>query len=258
MQRFSVVRLLSRAPVLLVLSREEVWALCMAEKRMRRLCKSSSSTALVWLTMGYCKRSSKSGLLAPLINKMPPKAQPKIYQLLFKTHKLTILLTTPPNTTIASLKMEVFSALSSDVNQVENVPKVTSEKAFEISRAVKDRGKKTLQYEVLERSQTVKDTLTNWEVLFLQFRDRSGKSIVTSLIPSSTLPLVNDCPCLYPNDNFKTMFILSLLVEYVGNLLPVEVTQPSLLDEDDEEPPKNRPTPELLPGNKGKRKAPEE
>jgi len=148
--------------------------------------------------------------------KQPPKAQPKIYQLLFKTHKLTILLTTPPNTTIASLKTEILSALSSDVNQVEDVPKVTDERAFEISRAVKDRGKNTLQYEVLERSQTVKDTLTNWEVLFLQFRDRSGK------------------------------------------LLPVEVTQPSLLDEDDEEPPRNRPAQEPMPVNKGKRKAPEE
>jgi hypothetical protein len=135
--------------------------------------------------------------------KQPPKAQPKIYQLLFKTHKLTILLTTPPNTTIASLKTEILSALSSDVNQVEDVPKVTDERAFEISRAVKDRGKNTLQYEVLERSQTVKDTLTNWEVLFLQFRDRSGKSIVTSLVPSSTLPSVNDCPCLCANENQK-------------------------------------------------------
>jgi hypothetical protein len=89
---------------------------------------------------------------------------------------LTILLTTPPNTTIASLKREAFSALSSDVNQVEDVPRIMDEDSFEISRAVKDKGKKTVQYEVLEGSQTVKDNLTNWEVLFLQFRDQSGKS----------------------------------------------------------------------------------
>jgi len=147
---------------------------------------------------------------------MPPKAQPKIYQLLLKTHKLTIFITTEPATRIASLKAEALSALSSEVNQVEDVPKVMNERDFEISRAVKDKGKKTVQYEVLEGSQTVKDTLTNWEVLFFQFRDQSG------------------------------------------NLLPVKVTQPSLLDDDDEEPPRSRLVTEPSPVNKGKRKAPEE
>jgi hypothetical protein len=54
------------------------------------------------------------------------------------------------------------------------------------------------------------------------------------------------------------VYSLFLLVEYVGKLLPVEVTQPSLLDEVDEEPPRNRPAQEPMPVNKGKRKAPEE
>lgn len=52
------------------------------------------------------------------------------------------------------------------------------------------------------------------------------------------------------------MFIV--LYKSVGTLLPVEVTQPSLLDDEDEEPPR-RPIPEepaLV--NKGKRKAPAE
>jgi hypothetical protein len=187
----------------------------------------------------------------------PPKSQPKIYQLLLKTHKLTIFITTPPNTTIASLKTEAFSALSSDVNQVEDVPKVMDERDFEISRAVKDKGKTTVEYEVLEGSQTVKDTLTNWEVLFLQFRNQSGKSAVPNPTSSSTLSLVDDFPCACqwkPKNDVYSLF----LVGYVGKLMPVEVTQPSLIDEDDEDPPRTRPVPEALPMNKGKRKAPEE
>jgi len=152
---------------------------------------------------------------------MPTKAPPKTFHILVKTHKLTIFITTSPTTTIASLKTETLSALKSDVNQVENVPKVTDEGDFEISRALRERGKNTVQYELLEGSQTMKDTFTTgWEVLFLQFRDSSG------------------------------------------NLLPVEVTQPTIFDED-EEPQRARPTSVPLPGesssvNKGKRKAPPE
>jgi len=151
---------------------------------------------------------------------MPPKAPPKTYQILVKTHKLTILLTTSPTATVASLKAEALSALRSDVNQVEGVPKVTDEGDFEISRAIKERGKHTVEYEVLDESRKIKDALTKgWEVLFLQFRDSSG------------------------------------------NLLPVDVTQPSLLDEE-EEPPRTRPMPVPSLGetstNKGKRKAPSE
>jgi hypothetical protein len=86
---------------------------------------------------------------------------------------------------------------------------VTDERSFEISRAVKDKGKRTVQYEVLDGSRNVKDTLTNWEVLFLQFRDQSGKSAITSTHPS-TLSSVNGYPHLrVPMYTKKTMFILS-------------------------------------------------
>ena len=169
--------------------------------------------------------------------KQPPRAQPRIYQLLLKTHKLTIFITISPNATIASLKTEALSALSSDVNQVEDVPKVTNERAFEICRM---RGKQSVQYEVLEASQTIEGTVTNWEVLFFQFRNQSGKSAVTA--SSTILPLVNAC---VPTNNKNDVYSLPRL--NIGKLLPVHVTQPSLLDEDDE-----------VPINKGKRKAPEE
>ncbi|KAH7931324.1 hypothetical protein BV22DRAFT_1077247 [Leucogyrophana mollusca] len=146
---------------------------------------------------------------------MPPRALPKAYQILVKTHQLTIFLTASQSATIASLKEEVLSALSSDVNEVEDVPQVSSLDEFELCRAVKDKGKITTQYETLDGSQPVKGVLSNWEVIYLQFRDEAG------------------------------------------NLLPVEVSQPSLLDDDEEETrPRAQATPSLdSPVGKGKRKA---
>ncbi|EGN92039.1 hypothetical protein SERLA73DRAFT_38043, partial [Serpula lacrymans var. lacrymans S7.3] len=98
----------------------------------------------------------------------PPRAQPKSYQILVKTHKLTIFLTVPHSNTIASLKEETLSALSADVTEIEDVPRVSKEEEFELCRAVKEKGKTTVQYEVLQPSQSVSN-LTNWEVLYLQF-----------------------------------------------------------------------------------------
>ncbi|KZP21548.1 hypothetical protein FIBSPDRAFT_503321 [Athelia psychrophila] len=150
---------------------------------------------------------------------MPAKAPPRIYQLLVKTHTLTIIITAEPKSTIASLKLDVLSALKADVNQVDDVPAIESEEDFEISQFPKARGKQGVQtYEVLRESATVAETCANWEVLFLQFRDASGK------------------------------------------LMPVQVTQPSLFDEEEEEAPRTRgmPASDAPSGNKGKRKAPEE
>jgi hypothetical protein len=124
-------------------------------------------------------------LLHTLTSSQPPRLQPKIYQLLFKTHKLTIFLTAPPSTTIASLKDEALSALVSDINQVENVPNVTTGDEFEICRGIKDKGKLTGEYEVLDTTKQIKDSsLANWEVLFLQFRDASSGEYSMSIIPS--------------------------------------------------------------------------
>lgn len=58
------------------------------------------------------------------------------------------------------------------------MPKVSDTDDFEISRAVKERGTVAVQYEVLEESQNVRGTLTNWEPVFLQFRDSSGECVV--------------------------------------------------------------------------------
>lgn len=93
-------------------------------------------------------------------------------------------MTAPQSTTIASLKEEVLSALSSDANQVEDVLNVVTVADFEICKGVKEKGR-VVRYEILEGSEDVKEAkLVNWEVLFLQFRDESGKYDIFMNLPS--------------------------------------------------------------------------
>ncbi|KAF7969935.1 hypothetical protein HWV62_25549 [Athelia sp. TMB] len=182
---------------------------------------------------------------------MPPKAAPKIYQLLVKTHTLTVMITAEPKTTIASLKLEVLSALKADVNQVPGVPKVEETEDFEICQIPKARGKPGTQYEVLQESATVAGTVTNWEVLFIQFKDASGKFLIFGR-PSHARCIASLSPPLNGKMN---------LLAIAGKLMPVEVTQPSLLgDDDEEEVPRTRAMPanDVPSGGKGKRKAPDE
>ena len=87
----------------------------------------------------------------------------------------------PPSTKVASLKADVLSALTSDVAthaldaQAAYPPEidVTSLDDFELSRAVKERGRPTGSYQVLEPSQTLKDCQAlGWDIFFIQFKDR--------------------------------------------------------------------------------------
>ncbi|KZT66036.1 hypothetical protein DAEQUDRAFT_730803 [Daedalea quercina L-15889] len=156
---------------------------------------------------------------------MPPKAQPKAYILPLKTHKLTVFLTASLSDKISSIKEDALTALKAPVLSAPNphaefamnvdetadwtVPTVTSVKDFELCRAIKERGRPTGKYETLEDDMQVRNCLTNWEALYVQFRDSDGE------------------------------------------LLPVQVSTPSVLDEEDEEA-------ELAAARKGKRKAPPE
>ncbi|KAF8558742.1 hypothetical protein OG21DRAFT_1503694 [Imleria badia] len=175
---------------------------------------------------------------------MPPRAPPKAYHVLLKTHKLTIFLTAHQSSTVATLKEEALSALTSDVlsspsgaphiptapgedvdmadeeegDADSELPRVQSTDDFEVCRVVKDKGKSNaaVSYEVLNPSSPIKGLLSNWETLYVQLRDEDG------------------------------------------NLLPVQVSQPSLLDEEEEEP-RRPPVPESpVAVGKGKRKAPPE
>ncbi len=121
----------------------------------------------------------------------PPRLQPKTYILSFKTHKLTVFttVTQPDRKTIADLKQEALSALTADivaspyveidiglpeVDPEWEVPQVTSVDDFELCKAVKERGRSTGQYEPLSPDATVKQSVLNWESLFIQFKNEQG------------------------------------------------------------------------------------
>ncbi|KAH7887479.1 hypothetical protein F5I97DRAFT_836836 [Phlebopus sp. FC_14] len=100
-------------------------------------------------------------------NDMRPRAPPKAYQLLLKTHRLTIFLTVPQSSTVAALKEEALSALTAEVllsssapptpriptapgeddemldeegeSGGEGLPRVKATPDFELCRAVKDK-----------------------------------------------------------------------------------------------------------------------
>lgn len=139
---------------------------------------------------------------------------------------MTIFLTLSPASTIETLKEEALTALTSDVNQVEDVPKVTSTEEFEIARAVKNKDRAP-EYEVIETSKQIKESgIANWDVVYLQFRDpSSGKHFFVSVVPPLFVWLLRTC-------EFNV-----ILCQPSGNLLPVTFTQPSLLDEEPMSPP---------------------
>ena len=90
------------------------------------------------------------------------------------------MVTTPQEEAIAKLKQEVLSALTALYLHGDRVPQVPIAKTvddFELCRAVKEKGKPTGKYEVLDHeSGRVKDHLVNWDIVYIQFRDESGTS----------------------------------------------------------------------------------
>ncbi|KAH9948758.1 hypothetical protein B0H21DRAFT_212351 [Amylocystis lapponica] len=134
---------------------------------------------------------------------MPPKVQARTYILLLKTHKLTVFLTASLTATINSLKADALTALQSDVLENKTaheehsmavdddptwiVPKVTSVEDFELCRAVREKGRPTGQYEMLERNAQVKNVLVNWENVFVQFKDNSGQLLPVAVSLFSVL-----------------------------------------------------------------------
>lgn len=130
----------------------------------------------------------------------------KAHHIYVKSHKLSILLSGfPPGTSISEIKIETLSALKSDVApdaldvMAMEPPEfdVESEQDFELCRAVKEKGKPTGAFEVLDASITLRDAgLSGWETLFLQFRDRATGKQIFSFIFQLAL-----CPNIYPNIN---------------------------------------------------------
>ena len=113
-----------------------------------------------------------------------------------KTHKLTVLLSASLSDTIGAVKQDALSALKAPVLHAPNpyaevamnvdestestIPEVTSVKDFELCRAVKERGRPTGKYELLDEDTQVRNCLTNREPLFVRFRDSDGEYIIPS------------------------------------------------------------------------------
>jgi len=106
---------------------------------------------------------------------MPSRSQPKILSLMIKSHKLSIILTAAQTMSISALKEEVLSALQSHPDELLDIPEVKTVKDFELSRELKEKGKPTGNYDVLRSSEKVKDNLVNWDTIYIQFLNDSGK-----------------------------------------------------------------------------------
>ncbi|KAI0303930.1 hypothetical protein BC826DRAFT_980477 [Russula brevipes] len=117
---------------------------------------------------------------------MPLRSHPKIFQVLVKTHKLTVFLALPNETAISVVKEQVLSAFLDDVfNGLRDVPKITGSGDFVLSRAIKERGRSAPSYEALTDDQLLRDVVNNWAVLFVQFKDASGRVKPVEEVPGT-------------------------------------------------------------------------
>jgi hypothetical protein len=111
------------------------------------------------------------------------------------------------------VKEQVLSAFLDDIFKgIHDVPQISGLDDFVLSREVTERGKDTASYEVLTDDQVLKNVVGSWAVLFVQFKDDSGARDVT----------VSD------------QFHWTELHMSPGQIQPVEVTIPSLMDDEDE------------------------
>jgi len=103
-------------------------------------------------------------------------APPTEIQIIVKTHKLSILIQVPHNSTLAPLKSSVLSALEqfaeSDSPDLADIPKVSHEGEFEL---VKSEGAGNVRYVEVDGKKTMKEQrIATWTTLFIRFRDDSG------------------------------------------------------------------------------------
>ncbi|KAI0321958.1 hypothetical protein OF83DRAFT_106763 [Amylostereum chailletii] len=116
---------------------------------------------------------------------MPPRAPPRVFQLLVKTHRITVFLTFPNTATVAEVKEEVLSALVADISQGFTLPKTSTVDDFALTRGIQGKGHVPGQYDLLDDEQVLKDVVSNWEILFVRFKDISGELLpVEVTIPS--------------------------------------------------------------------------
>lgn len=121
---------------------------------------------------------------------MPPKVAYKVHPILIKSHKLTICLEAPPTKTVAQLKEEVLSALTSklvDCPMDIDMDEIKSTKDFEICREQRERRERTMvpvgKFDILDASACVKDTTFPYETLVLRFRENDRLKPATYIPP---------------------------------------------------------------------------
>jgi len=130
---------------------------------------------------------------------MPPRAPPKVHHIQLRTHKLSVFVTVPPSATIQEIKEEALSALSWDINRVEDVPNVQTVDDFELHKAVKEKGN-VKGFEALDATTRVRDhNLASYDSLYIQFKDPStGEALpITYTQPSvddEDQPMEEDIP----------------------------------------------------------------
>ncbi|VDC02530.1 unnamed protein product [Peniophora sp. CBMAI 1063] len=115
------------------------------------------------------------------------RAQPKIFQILVKTHKVTVFLTFPNTTTMAEVKTEVLSALLDEVTESVDVFKPTSLDDFAL--AVERPPLNSGNYETVEDDKKLIEVAKNWERLYVQFRDPESGELQPVIV---TLPPLDD------------------------------------------------------------------
>ena len=102
-----------------------------------------------------------------------------------------MLINVPSTSTVGDIKTEVLDALQSPVMAVQNpheefameedetgdweVPKVATTDDFELARQVKEKLRPTGRYEPLDNDAQLKNVLSNWDPVFIQFKDPNGK-----------------------------------------------------------------------------------
>lgn len=90
-----------------------------------------------------------------------------------KAQRLTIFLEAGPKKSVAELKEDALSALTSKVINAdgeEDVPEVQSLDDFELCREIKEKRVPTGKFEILDKKAKVKDVASAYEVLVIRFR----------------------------------------------------------------------------------------
>lgn len=141
------------------------------------------------------------------------------------------------------------------------VPRVSSLQDFELCKAVKEKGKMTGEFQVLEANdmELKMSGLSGWEVLFVQFRNKkSGEWICIGfeMILKVFCDIFIDCMTFAICNIFQCLAD-RMFVNFLGLLLPAQFTLPPIDDDDEDVATQQQSMLDFEPSNAslGKRKA---